>query len=403
MNELKVLLASANYPNKYYNWAPWNKEANIAISKLANVKTEVFAPLPHSLPFKFVPYHQLAEIPLKENSVEGVIHRPRFWYLLPKKIFYGFEGSFYRRSVNEYVPKNVEKPDLVHCHHVYPDGYGFIDTCKKLDVPLVVDVHSPRLFDYLNQDIGKKVSDTLNFADKIICISEEIVNLAKKFDIKEEKIEFIPLGVDIDRFKEINKDLIREKFNIGHKKVLLFVGNLNKMKGIEFLIKAIYMLKDNHKKDLKLIIVGEGPEKQNLINLSENLGIKNIIKFWGVAKGPILQELYSLADIFILPSLSEGRPVVIYEAMASNCAIISTNVGGSSEQVKDGYNGLLVEPKNIDQLTVRINYLLENENLIGKMGENGRKRIAEEGWTWNVYAKKLGKLYEELSFKEDQR
>ena len=64
MNELKVLLASVNYPNKYYNWAPWNKEANITISKLANVKTEVFAPLPHSLPFKFVPYHQLAEIPI---------------------------------------------------------------------------------------------------------------------------------------------------------------------------------------------------------------------------------------------------------------------------------------------------------------------------------------------------
>lgn len=393
MKDIKVLLVSTNYPNKFYNWAPWNKEANVAISK--NTNTEVVAPLPYSMHFKFVPYHQLSTIPIKENSIEGIVHRPRFLYLLPKRIFYGFEGSLYERSVSKYVSKNVEKPNLIHCHHIYPDGYAMMNLCKTWSIPLITDLHSiSSLSNWMsNNKIKPKIKETLNFSSKIICISDQLCDLLLKMGVNEKKIEHIPLGVDINKFKPFNNEKIKGELKVSNERIILFVGRLDKLKGVHILLKALSL---STFKNFKLLIVGDGLEKNNLIELSKKLRLDHAVVFFGELKGKKLFELYSLADLFVLPSLTEGRPVVIYEAMASECAIIASNVGGIPEQVKDGYNGFLVEPSNPNQLSNKITYLLKNKDLIEKMGENGRKRIIEEGWTWKGYGEKIVQIYKNL-------
>ncbi len=251
MDSINVLLASANYPNSYYMWGPWNKEANIAIANNGKISAEIIAPIPYSLPFKFFPYHQLSKIPLIEKGPEGKIHRPRFLYLMPKKIFYGYEGSFYRRSVEKYS-KNLQKPDLVHCHHVYPDGYGFISSCKKWDVPLIVDIHSTKLLEGIKEksSISNQVLETLNFARKIFCISQEIKSYVVSIGIPEEKLEMVPLGVDISKFKPRDKVALKKEMGITSKYVILYVGHLVKLKGIDYLIKAISYLPDDIKTDV---------------------------------------------------------------------------------------------------------------------------------------------------------
>ncbi|MCD4664982.1 MAG: glycosyltransferase family 4 protein, partial [Bacteroidales bacterium] len=97
-----------------------------------------------------------------------------------------------------------------------------------------------------------------------------------------------------------------------------------------------------------------------------------------------------------LPSLAEGRPNVIYEAMASECPIVATNVGGIPEQVKNGYNGFLVEPQDFETFAARISYLLDDDEFRIAMGENGRKRLIEKGWTWDNYAKKVLDIYKQV-------
>lgn len=397
MKKIKVLLAAANYPNDHYIWGPWNKEANIAIANSEYITAETIAPLPYSLPFKFFPYHQLSKIPSVENGPEGKIHRPRFLYLIPKNIFYGYEGTFYRRSVEKYS-KNLQKPNLIHCHHVYPDGYGFMKLCGKWNIPLIVDIHRGNLFtEFLkNKNLSNMILKTLNFASKIICISHEIKDLAIDYGINEEKLEIIPLGIDTNIFKPRDKDIIKEKLSINEKNIILYVGQLIERKGLDHLIKAILCLSDDIKKDLKVIIIGEGSEKDRLETLCKEMGLNSIFKFLGTVKREKIPYYYSIADIFVLPSLSEGRPVVIYEAMASECAIIASNVDGIPEQVKEGYNGFLVKPRDNEALADKIGYLVEHEKIMEKMKKNSRKRIIDENWTWNGYSKQLIKTYNNL-------
>jgi glycosyltransferase involved in cell wall biosynthesis len=397
MNPIKVLLASANYPNNYHLWGPWNKEANESIAKNNFISAETLAPLPYTLPLKFFPYSELSKIPLVENGPEGKIHHPRFLYLMPKAIFYKYEGFLYRKSIERYS-KNLQTPDIVHCHHVYPDGYGFINLCKKWNVPLVVDIHRSNLFtEYLNnKNLASKVLETFEFASKIICISQEIKNFAIDHGIDEKKLRYNPLGIDINKFRPRESELIKERLLINGKKVILFVGQLIKRKGIENLIKAISLLPHEIKKELKVIIIGDGEDKTNLENLCKKLDLNGLFEFKGTIPRDEISLYYSISDIFVLTSFSEGRPVVIYEAMASECAIIGSNIGGIAEQVKNDFNGFLVDPKNVEIIAEKIEFLLNNENIMAKMKKNSRKRIIEKNWTWYGYSEKITKTYAEI-------
>jgi len=396
-------MVSVHYPNKYHLWTPWNKYANLAISRLNDVEIEIIAPLPFSPSIKYLPYYEFSKIPLIEYSEEGTVHHPRFLYLLPKKIFYGFIGEFYRQSVSKYILNNIKKPDLIHAHQIYPDGYGVMNLCSECNVPLIVELHSSGSLKtwFKNNKIRNRIMQVLEFSNKIICISQDLSQMLIEVGIDSEKIEIIPLGVDISKFKPNDKIIIKKYLKIDADKIILYVGRLDKLKGVNYLLKSIYKLKteygtSNIYKNLKLIIIGKGPEMINLQKLSKELNIQEIVTFKGELRGKELENWYSVADLFILPSLTEGKPVVIYEAMSSECVVIATNVGGIPDQVKDNHTGFLLEPGDIDDLTNKIKYLLENEDVMKKMGEEGRKLVIKEGWTWEGYAERISNLYREI-------
>jgi teichuronic acid biosynthesis glycosyltransferase TuaC len=392
--KIKVILASVHYPNNYCLWTPWNKIANLAISEY--VDTEVIAPLPFAPPFKPLPFHEFNNIPIIENMMEGTVHHPRFLYILPKKIFYRFIGNLYEIYVSNYILNNIKKQDIIHAHQIYPDGYGMIKTCRVWSIPLIVELHSTgSLNTWMNSSkIKDKIMETLNFSTKIICISHQLCDLLREIGIDDNKIQYVPLGVDINKFKPTNNKKLKKELNLSENRVILFVGRLVKLKGLNTLLKAISILPK--KEGFKVLIVGDGPEKNSLIGLSKKLGLEHVLTFCGEVRGNKLLKLYSLADLFILPSLTEGRPVVIYEAMANECAIIASNVGGIPEQVKDNFNGFLIEPEDPEILSYKINYLLNNPKLMEKMGKNGRKRIIEKDWTVEGYAKRVFELYNEI-------
>jgi teichuronic acid biosynthesis glycosyltransferase TuaC len=398
MKHIKTLLVSANYPNQYYLWAPWNLMANNAISKLDNVDIEIIAPIPYSLPINHFPYNNLTKIPYIEHSKEGKVHRPKFLYLTDHKLFYGMTGEFYKKSVSKYIFKNVDELDIIHSHQAYPDGYAMIDLSRSLSIPSIVEIHSTNTLNtwFNNRSINKKIIKTLNSSDKIICISKELCNLVKKLGIKEEEnIIHIPLGVDITLFKPYDVENLKNKLNITNEKVLLFVGRLIKLKNVDIILKAILKITSNYK-NFKLLIVGDGSEKEDLLKLSKDLNLNKYVEFLGEKKGIELAQIYSLADILVLASSTEGRPMVIYEAMASECAVIATNIGGIPEQITEGENGFLVNNLDSSVLAYKIIELLENEQLLNKMKKKCRKRIIKKDWTWEGYAKKIEKVYNVL-------
>ena len=382
--KIRSLMVSVHYPNKFYLWTPWNRYANLAISQLQDVDIEVIAPIPFSPPLKYLPFYEFSKIPLMEYSEEGTVHHPRFLYLLPKKIFYGFIGDFYRQSVSNYILNNVEEADLVHAHQIYPDGYGVMDLCREWNVPLIVELHSTgSLKTWLEDDrIKNKVMEVFEFSSKIICISEELSELLIEVGVDSGKIEIISLGVDVYKFKPDDKISLKKQLKIEAGKIILYVGRLDKLKGVDYLLRAIYELRTKYGTsdiNLQVVIIGKGSEVNNLQKLSKELNIQEIVTFKGELRGKELEDWYSVADLFILPSLTEGKPVVIYEAMSSECAVIATNVGGIPDQVKDNHTGLLFEPEDMDALANKIKYLLDNED-----------------WTWEGYAKRINNVYNNL-------
>jgi len=144
------------------------------------------------------------------------------------------------------------------------------------------------------------------------------------------------------------------------------VAALFEMKGHKDLMQAVYSL-GGHAKRIKMLFVGDGDFKPELIEMSKQLGIEDKIDFLGFRSD--VARMLAVSDLFILPSYSEGLPVSVLEAMSAKVLVIATNVGGLSELINDGENGYLVEPKAADQLADKIKYCIDNPEFAGSICE----------------------------------
>lgn len=152
---------------------------------------------------------------------------------------------------------------------------------------------------------------------------------------------------------------------------LLFVGYLRHEKGLEYLLKAVKYLRDLGM-DLELSLVGDGDNREELENLTKKLHIEDLVRFKGyISFGDQLLNMYRESDIFVLSSISEGTPRVLIEAMSKGLPVIATDVGGIPYTIKDGYNGLLVPPKDSEAIAKSILRIYKNENMRSKLIDNG--------------------------------
>jgi glycosyltransferase involved in cell wall biosynthesis len=143
------------------------------------------------------------------------------------------------------------------------------------------------------------------------------------------------------------------------------------------LLKAANILKEKNI-NFKLIIIGEGYEKEQLIKLMQNLNLQSHVVFLGYCEREKMHEILSVLDIFVLPSLSESLSIINLEAMASSLPVVSTNVGGVPEAVKENVNGILVKPGDEYELADAIIYLIQNPNIAREMGRKGREIVENE-------------------------
>ena len=185
--------------------------------------------------------------------------------------------------------------------------------------------------------------------------------------------------------RELKKTLKKEQINI------LFIGRLEKQKSLNTLIRAIKNNIDkNLEKNISLNIVGDGSLRIDLEKLVIELELSTKINFLGEKKD--VDQYYEKADIFILPSVWEGFGIVILEAFRAKTAVIASNIEGPAELIKNNYNGLLFEPKNVVELTDKIQFLINNKNERIEIAENGFKTFTSE-YSIKNYVNLLHKLY----------
>jgi len=231
----------------------------------------------------------------------------------------------------------------------------------------------------------------LKNSKKIIAVSEKLkFDLLKYYEIADDKIIVIPNGVDLKKFKPDpdKRAKIRRLYNISDNDVvLIFVGHMFKIKGLDYIIEAISNLNN-----IKLLVVGEDPNIESYRKNVVKTGIHEKVIFAGkILRG--IEEYYAASDIFLLPSSSEGFPISGIEAAASGLPIICTKVAGLDELVKDNYNGFFVS-RNSRQIREKVQILIKNDDLRKQMGINARQTA--KNYSWEKVTKKTLQVYNEV-------
>jgi glycosyltransferase involved in cell wall biosynthesis len=185
--------------------------------------------------------------------------------------------------------------------------------------------------------------------------------------------------------------LLKKKYNIKGK-MILYVGRIySYQKGLDYLIRAIPIILSKET-EIKFVMIGEDyGSKASLIKLAKKLKVEKYIIFTGHIPYNELLKAYAAADVFVLPSIFEPFGIVLLEAMASKKPIVATNVGGIPEIVKNGKNGILVRPKNEEELADAILFLLSHEDQAKMMGINGYNMV--KNYSWELIAKKIENVY----------
>lgn len=204
-----------------------------------------------------------------------------------------------------------------------------------------------------------------------ICVSKEVKNFTiEKVGIPEHKLEIVENGIS-DSFLDAVTSYRNKKVS---SLIVGTIARLSRQKGIEYLLYAAKRV-INQFPDITFVIAGKGPLASQLKELSIKLGISGKVRFLGFRND--IPELLSVIDIFVLPSLWEGMPNVVLEAMAAEKPVIATDTGGSKDLIDSNINGVLVEPGNSEALAKAILKLLGDPAQRQRLGESARGKIKE--------------------------
>jgi len=309
--------------------------------------------------------------------------------LVPKEISQVF--NFFLRSVIRAVEDF--RPDLIHVQHISLLLWvaNFIKALYGIN--FIVTSHGTGVLAATNRKTYIPLTqDALTRVKKIVAVSGDTKGWLLEIFGREflHKTRIIPGGIYLENFPSDRKiKIINKRYKLKNKKVVLFTGKLTPQKGVSYLIKAAQNIKGD------IYIVGDGPEKKNLEDLTYKLKLTNVhfLGYMGDEKREELEEFYYRADVFVAPSVwDEPLGLVILEAMAAKTPVIATRKGGIPLAVKNGVNGFLIRPKNSNQITEACNKLLENDELRKKMGDAARETV-EKKFTWKKIAQKYLRIY----------
>jgi glycosyltransferase involved in cell wall biosynthesis len=234
-------------------------------------------------------------------------------------------------------------------------------------------------------------------ADIVRAISWSVMKMAMETGVPKEKIVCIPQRVDLAKFNpNINGRYARNLVGLNdNDPVIAFVGTLIPVKGVPYLIQAFSQVLRVFP-NAKLLIVGDGPLRKKLTIVTEKLRISQSVIFSGQLDHSEIPKLIAASSMLVLPSLSEGIPRVLLEAMACGKPVLASNVGGIRELVIQGKNGLLVECGDVNGLAKNMTMLLQDTELAGKMGKNGRKFV-EQNYSFEKGIRMMLDIYQRLA------
>lgn len=399
---MNILIISHMYPNSSnaMNGIFVHKQI-CALKKLYgdDIKVKVISPVPYTpyiLSKLFSKYKGYYNIP-EYTSIDGIdVYYPRV-LMPPKNIGFKYSGNAFYHGMRKIADKlnEEEKFDLIHAHVALPDGYGAVLLNENYKIPLVITVHGQDI-NYtvgLGKAFESRVFKTIDAASAVIFVSSKLKNKCQALYKPMDKFKVINNGVDTDiNLRQDRLNELREEYK--GKRIILSTGNLLKPKGHDLTIKAFAKLSSKYD-DIILLIIGKGEEYQNLKDLCKKYNISRKVIFLNQLPHEEVLYYMEICYMFVLPSWKEGFGIVYIEAMSRGKCVIGCKGEGIEDVVINNVNGVLAEPKDVNDLEIKMDKLLSNDDVVKKIGDNAKMSVLKE-FTWYKSAEKLYKLYLEV-------
>lgn len=302
-------------------------------------------------------------------------------------------------SLISYLKKTIDKFDIIHIHeHRHSLAIATHRYAQKNNIPYVLQAHGSVL-PFFQKEKLKEIFDKfwgfdiLHDASRVFALTEVEKEQYLKMGVREDKIEIVPLGINLDEYQTLpSKGKFKSKYNLNDTdKLILFLGRIHKIKGLDLLIKSFNRVSNDN---VKLAIVGgDYGFRENLDELIEEYGLTDKVIFPGVLTGEAKIEALVDCDMFVMPSRYESFTTSGLEAMACGKPLVLTENNHIQTWVKDNV-GLVCEFNEKD-LSECIKTLLKNETLCETFGKNGRKLI-ENKYDWNKVSKQIECIYEKI-------
>ncbi len=273
-----------------------------------------------------------------------------------------YESALASEMVNVVLNENV---DLLHVHYAIPHASAafmakMILRSQGRTVPVVTTLHGTDIT-LVGKDESYEpvVTFSINESDGVTSVSEDLKrDTYKHFKITRE-IEVIPNFIDLTRFKRQDKDHFKRAICPNGEKLLVHTSNFRRVKRMDDAVKIFYHVQQQI--PAKLLLVGDGPERGRIEKLVKELGIYDSVRFLG--KLDAVEEVLSVADLFLMPSENESFGLAALEALACEVPLITTNVGGLPELNIPGVTGFLSNVGDVDEMTKNALFILQDDQL----------------------------------------
>jgi len=367
--------------------APRFREINVLVRTNPFAELSNFFPVPYLNNLKISYKIDLSSKPFNINVVPTPI-----WYL-PWDRGYKALGDGHFAKIQKALLKNNLKFDLVHSQFTWSAGYVGARLKEKYDVPFVVTARGYDIYSlpFKDEEWRERIKYVLNSADYVTTVSQSNLDCIKKINISTP-VAIVHNGFRTDQFYPSEMMRCRMSLNLPlDKKIILTVGNLEPIKGQKYLINAIKKIL-NERNDILCIIVGAGKLEHVLKQQIQLLGLNDTIIMAGGKPHSIIPQWMNACDLFVLPSLNEGNPNVMFEALGCGKPFIGTKVGGIPEIITSDNYGLLVEPEDPQDLAQKILSALDrewdSEIIVGYSRQFAREMMSKK--IIEIYDKVLG-------------
>lgn len=390
---MKILVITNLYPN------PVDPLRGIFIGNMVKIlrkkcEIKVISPLPwfprNKFFIRFKKYYHFSQVPEESNITGVTVYYPKY-LAIPKMGFLNPVFIFIAIFLKTLKIVKQDKIDLINAHWIYPDGIAVSWIARLLKKPFILSSRGCDINLYSMFKLRKpQIKNALEKASKVTAISEKQKSIIEGLGIHKNKIIVIKNGVDFKSFDIKDKKKCRDILGINYKnKIILFVGQIIEVKGIGFFIEAIKKLKDNKLNGFRVEIIGDGNLREGQENIVRDSGLQEFIHFLGEKSREEIPLWYGACDLLCLPSIREGCPNVILEALASGRPVVASNVGGIPELVNEN-NGILFEKEDIERLANAL------KTALSKKWDDQVIQNTVKGYTWESIADQYFNLFNEV-------